>query len=281
MRHLSRLDLSEGVVLGQDLRVARRTFAGIRAAHGLSHGAVALLSAPDSNIKLSHSGSDRVAAYGLNLLPADASGDWNTCRYATAGCRSACLATSGQAGMERRAGRDRIFRARRAKLAFLGSSPVEFLALLAHEIDRIPVDVWAAAGWTVSLRLNVLSDIPWETIAPWLVARAAARGIALYDYTAWPSARRSRSSVVYLVDSVKETHTDTQIRRMARPVVVFDVPRGRALPATYLGRRVIDADTSDARFLDAEGTVRGLRYKHVASTTRALAVASGFVKVAS
>lgn len=282
-RFLRSADLSEGAVRGVDRRSARSAFAGIRSAHGLSHRAVALLTEPSGNIKLSHSGSQMVAGFGLNLLPADASGEWNTCRYATPGCRAACLATSGQAGMERRSGRDRIFRARRAKLAFLMSDPAAFFALLLDEVERLPQSKWAVKGWTVSLRLNVLSDIPWETFPSlgWFFSLLRDLDVVAYDYTAWPSSRRPRASAVYLVDSVKETHTDAAIRRMERPVVVFDVARGRDLPAFFLGRPVVDADASDARFLDAEGTVRGLRYKHVATTSKREAVASGFVKAAA
>jgi hypothetical protein len=303
------------------LRDARRTFARIRAAHGLTLAAVRLLSDPTANVKLSHSETDRVAAYGLNLLPADSYGDWqapsglsetvpaewfailtgraNTCRFASPGCRAACLATSGQAGMERRAGRDRLYRARRAKLAFLLVDPAAFLRVLVAEIDAMQDRAAAAlqkldvdpAGWTVSLRLNVLSDLPWETLAPWILRRATGQdgrhgltGIRAYDYTAWPTSRRSRDAAdvvgLYLVDSVKETHTDAEIAAMRRPVVVVDVKRGRDLPTVWRGRPAHDADRSDARFLDPADSVSLLRYKHVATCTAADALASGFVKQA-
>lgn len=292
VRHLSTHDLSLSTVDAVDRREAKKVFAGIRLTYGLSFAPVALLSDPSANVKLSHSSTDRVLAYGLNLLPADSHGAWNTCRYATPGCRSACLATSGQAGMERRAGKDRIYRARKAKLSFLAEHPTMFLALLLDEIRALPSKTNAALrkldlgtdGWVISVRMNVLSDIPWETLAPWLYSVMRELGIRSYDYTAWPTARRNRSLAdnlgLYLVDSVKETHTESQIRAMARPVVVFSTTRKGELPATYLGRRVIDADVSDARFLDEENTIRGLRFKHVASTSAAAAIASGFVKVA-
>lgn len=296
-------------VMAIPLPAARGAFAEIRGAHGLSRRAAPLLTEPDGNIKLSHSGSQKVAAYGLNLLPSDSSGDWrpsfatvldgtvsqdvyfricgsfNTCRFASPGCRAACLATSGQAGMEKRSGGNRIYRARRAKLAFLMANPAAFLRILIHEIDALKVSKWETAGFTVSLRLNVLSDIPWETVAPFLLARATDRGIRAYDYTAWPNAKRSRRTAdavgLYLVDSVKETHSDAQIRAMARPVVVVNIPRGRALPETFRGRPAHDADVSDARFLDPAGSVSLLRYKHVATCTASEAIASGFVKSAN
>ena len=277
-RHLSTFDLSESAVMATDLRAARAAMVPFRTSAGFKARSAKLLTAPNENLKLTHSGTDKVAAFGLSLAPADLSGDWNLCRYATKGCRAACLATAGN-GRYGATQRGRIW-----KTKFLAANPLAFLRVLVSEIDAIKVDKWAGAGFTVSFRFNVLSDLPWESLAPWILRRLAERTIRSYDYTAWPSARRDRAAAdllgYHLVDSVKETHSDAQIRRMARPVVVFNVNRGRALPATYLGRPVIDADVSDARFLDAEGTVRGLRFKNVTTTARAAAVASGFVKAA-
>lgn len=277
-RRLIGMGIGEAEVMAVSLGGAKRSMIGYRVAEGFRGVSVKLLTAPDENLKLSHSGVERVAAFGLSLAPADESG-WNVCRYATAGCRAACLATSGN-GRYGGTQRGRVW-----KTKWLGERPLEFLRVLVAEIDAIRVGAWSEAGWTVSFRFNVLSDLPWEVIAPWLVERIRDRGIRLYDYSAYPSSRRDRGVAsglgYYLVDSVKEKHSAAQIMAMDRPVVVFDVRRGAPLPATYLGRPVIDADVSDARFLDEEGTVRGLRYKNVSSTDRAAAIASGFVKVAS
>jgi hypothetical protein len=316
-RHLTSLNLSETAVMAISVPEARRLFAPIRFAHGLANGAVRLLSDPSANVKLSHSETDRVAAYGLNLVPSDSygaytvhyshvlSGDlthasWvmlnikaNTCRFASPGCRAACLATSGQAGLEMHSGKDRIYRARRAKLAFLLAHPLHFLRLLVAEIDDLRTRAHrelrklnlSTRGWKVSLRLNVLSDLPWETVAPWLLLRARKAGLVAYDYTAWPTAKRDRSAAtsvgLYLVDSVKETHSDAQIASMERPVVVVNISRSKSLPTTWRGRPAHDADRSDARFMDPSGSVSLLRYKHVATCTAADALASGFVKSAS
>lgn len=276
-RHLATSDLSEETVMALSLRDARQAMVPFRVAEGFKPLVVGLLTMPDDNLKLRHSETDKVAAHGLSLAPADLSDEWNTCRFSTKGCRSACLATSGN-GRYNSAQRGRIWRTR-----FLAAAPAAFLRCLVAEIDAIKVGAWTAAGWTVSFRFNVLSDLPWETLAPWILQRLASRGIRAYDYTAYPSSRRSRAAAdtvgYYLVDSVKETHTFAQIDAMARPVVVFNVGRGKPLPSKYRGRIVIDADVSDARFLDAEGTVRGLRFKNVTTTDRAAAIASGFVKV--
>jgi hypothetical protein len=275
-RTLLALDLGEGAVMARDLKAARTSMVGYRVAEGFNPHIVKLLTTPDENIKLTHSGTDRVAAYGLTLAPADLSGDWNTCRYATAGCRRACLATSGNG----RYGRTQAGRVWKTK--WLAERPLDFLRVLVDEIDAIKVEKWAAAGWTVSLRLNVLSDLPWEAIAPWLVERAAARGIRVYDYSKGYKRAEAAAAIGYdLSMSVHEKTTPVQIRSIRRPVVVFDVKRGHDLPAEYMGRRVIDGDRSDARFLDDSDVIVGLRFKAVTTTDRATAVASGFVRPAA
>ena len=55
--------------------------------------------------------------------------------------------------------------------------------------------------------------------------------------------------------------------------VVFAVKRGRPLPETFWGRRVIDADLTDLRYLDPAGVVCGLRAKGGAINDR-----TGFVR---
>jgi hypothetical protein len=284
LRVLRSVDLSEETVMAMSVKEARARWRAHRESMGLV-GAPRLTTEPNGSAKAEH-GLDaavRAAVWMVYLLPADSSGVYQTCRYASPGCRAACLAESGQQGMETRAGRKEsghIFRGRLARLTFLGADPVAFLRLLVAEVDGMARSKWAVKGFALGFRMNGTSDIPFETLVPWLFERALGLGIQPYDYTAWPTSRRDRgSSLVYLVDSVKETHSDAAIRRMARPVVVFDVTRQGALPEVWRGRRVVDADRSDARWLDEEGTVRGLRYKHVSSCSKADALASGFVKV--
>jgi hypothetical protein len=282
-RHLQKQDLSRESVMTLPLATARKEWSMVRQTIGLT-GTPQLLTPPNGSAKAEHGLTDTVpaATWMLYLLPSDASGIWNTCRFATAGCRAACLAESGQQGMETRSGHKEdghIYRGRLARLLFLGSNPQAFLRILAHELNRLPKTKWASKGFALGFRPNGISDLPFETLVPWLFDDVKASGVTPYDYTAWPTSRRDRAtSLVYLVDSVKETHSDADVDAMARPVVVFDVKRNAPLPSVWRGRPVIDADRSDARFLDAEGTVRGLRYKHVATCSKEDAVASGFVR---
>lgn len=282
-RHLSTFDLSEENVMSLPKSVALLSWANVRQSVGLK-GTPKLLTEPTGSAKAEHGIEEKAATFMLYLAAADLSGIWQMCRYATAGCRQACLVEAGQQGMETRSGRKatgHIFRGRLARTLFLGKDPVAFFRLMADEVDRIPRSAWAKKGFALGFRPNGTSDIPFEQLVPWLFERALRNGVQPYDYTAWPTRRRERAtSLVYLVDSVKETHSDEETDGMARPVVVFDVKRGAPLPETWRGRPVVDADKSDARWLDGEGTVRGLRYKHVASCSKAEAVASGFVRCA-
>src|SRR3954463_1040809 len=94
-RALLATDLAESTVRDMPLSVAKLTLATMRARHGFKAVARPLLTAPDENVKLTHSETDRVYAYGLSLSPAGLSG-WQVCRYRTAGCEAVCLATSGK-----------------------------------------------------------------------------------------------------------------------------------------------------------------------------------------
>jgi hypothetical protein len=276
-RALTAADLTEETVMAMPLAAAKLELASMRARHGFLPVARPLLTAPDGNVKLTHSETDRVYAYGLSLSPAGSSG-WQVCRYRTDGCEAVCLATSGKGAF------GKTQRARVWKTQLLAESPVAFLRVLASEIDAVgsKVPAKAAAGWTVSLRLNVLSDLPWETIAPWILTRAAAAGIRCYDYTKWPTARRAAAMTLGydLSESVTERSSDVEILTARRPVVVFSTRRGQSLPASYLGRTVVDGDRSDARFMDPAGCVVGLRFKQVTTGTVADGLASGFVRAA-
>jgi hypothetical protein len=59
--------------------------------------------------------------------------------------------------------------------------------------------------------------------------------------------------------------------------VVFDTKKGKALPDTWNGAVVIDADESDLRFLDGVGVVAGLRAKGKARKGKT----GGFIKASA
>jgi hypothetical protein len=131
----------------------------------------------------------------------------------------------------------------------------------------------------IGLRLNVITDIRWEAIAPTGLRLAIAMGVRPYDYTAYRMTDRAPMAGYHLTRSAKETTTDADIiADLASGVNVaipFAVRKGDPLPETFLGFPVIDGDLTDDRTLDPRGVVVGLRAKG----SRGKADASGFVRV--
>ena len=77
--------------------------------------------------------------------------------------------------------------------------------------------------------------------------------VQFYDYTKIPN-RRNVPSNYHLTFSRSETNHQDVILSQNNVAVVFDV-----LPATYLGRTVIDGTETDLRFLDPQNVVVGLK----------------------
>lgn len=143
------------------------------------------------------------------------------------------------------------------------------------------------------VRLNVISDVPWELVAPWIFdmfpgtpyGRGANRH-AFYDYTkvvgrqppqnydltfsfsgtnysevAWELNRGRRVAVVFFFPEVQSEFGKVITQADARKRVL---ERGRARMydgATWLGRPVIDGDADDVRPRDPGGVWVGLTWK--------------------
>ena len=197
-------------------------------------------------------GKSEVPSFGLSLAPAHTSEVWQVCRYSSPGCREVCLATAGNGRY------DTVTRARQYRTALLGDHPALFLRIVAHEVRKL-----VAKHGEVRFRFNILSDLPVEHFCPELLK---LEGVKAYDYTKYPSDRRTPSANYRLVGSVHERHTDNDIRGMVNDygsaAVVFDTLRDKPLPATYASVTVVDGDKSDDRTMASEGgVIIGLRAK--------------------
>lgn len=250
------------------VRQAREVWAELRESVGYKRSAGALLTSGASQQKL---GKNMLPSFGLMLTPErglmaaslrdvrDAfglTGAFNLCPLASKGCAAACLSRSGQSGMPAPQ------RAQAVRTAFLISHPFEAGLLIGAEIRKA-----IRRYGRINLRLNITSDIRWELVAPDMVQALADAGVLMYDYTAWSPADREASTDYSLTYSAKEpSHTSDEYLRgilvfggnVAMP---FDTPRGKALPETWQGFRVIDGDKSDERRNDPRGVVVGLRAK--------------------
>lgn len=228
---------------------ARALWAAIRVEYGFAPGGgnVNLL-AEGANVKIA---KNAIRTWTLTLTPADLSGKWNVCTWATRQCKEACVMwTAGRQYHSVRQGR-------LVRTAFLAEHPAAFLAILTAEVDRRE-----RKGQTFGLRLNVASDLRWENIAPWLFDGQHVRA---YDYTkapAWNTPANYR-----ITFSHSERWTDDKVRATIAAghnvAVVFDAAK-HDLPATYLGIPVIDGDLSDYRYADPSGVIVGLAAKGAA-----------------
>lgn len=168
------------------------------------------------------------------------------------------------------------------------ADPAAFLRLIDDKIDRAKRAA-AKRNQRLLVRLNLLSDLPWEAIAPWLFEKHA--DVQFYDYTKIPTRNPPKNYDLTLSFS----GTNEQECRRAlydhnqRIAVVFlamqyrngewvAVGEGtrrkmgeRSLPDRFDvwgdPRLVVNADVNDARFLDPpnemDGTacVAGLTWK--------------------
>jgi hypothetical protein len=211
-----------------------------------------LLTPPGANTKLA---KGSVPIYGLTLAPAGASG-YQLCPWRSAECEAACLGiTSGRSRFSN------VQQARIQKTRLLMENPVPFFHQLHVELLQA-ARKHGPGGF--AFRSNVLSDIPWETIAP-NIYRYTHRN---YDYT--KSFDRAMQSLHWVSPSLRLTLSFsghnwddcvTYMRYGGTAAVVFAEPKDHPLPYSYMGFRVVDGDESDARWLDPIGCIVGLRAK--------------------
>jgi hypothetical protein len=186
---------------------------------------------------------------GLSLSPSTMSGK-NFCPHASEGCKAACLNTAGMGVFSN------VQEARLKKSRFFIEKREDFLKLLNKEIFA-GIKKAKKERMKLAVRLNVLQDLPWEN----LIDMEAFDGVQFYDYT--PNPKRMISFLqgklpknYHLTFSRKEDN-QAQVELISSMggniATVF-----RSLPDKYLGRKVINGDETDLRFLDEKGTIVGL-----------------------
>lgn len=210
----------------------------------------------------------------LYLAPSDLSGR-NVCPHASEGCRLACLFSAGRGAF------DSVRDARIAKTHAFFADPKQFVEDLAENIEALKRKA-AREGLEPCVRLNGTSDLPWENLGGQIGVCLMRRfpDVRFYDYTKNPARIRAflagRLPENYsLTFSRSECNGETALelaKAGANVAVVFDTPKGEALPAKWAGRAVIDGDLHDLRFLDGRGRIVGLRAKGQAKKDE-----SGFV----
>lgn len=233
------------------------------------YGFKTLLSDGDSNAKLAKSNASGLAdddgrpylTYGLSLAPAETSG-YNVCQQATAGCKSTCLFVQGRGALPSNAA------VRVARTRFFFEQQAQFRMWLFRDIAAAQSKA-DRKGMRLAVRLNVLSDLPWERIMPELFE--AFPHVQFYDYTK-VLGRTTLPANYHLTYSRSESNDAGVLQLLAEGRNVAVVFQSKDLPTSWHGYDVINGDETDLRFLDRKGVVVGLYAKGTAKGN-----VSGFV----
>lgn len=190
----------------------------------------------------------------LHLAPSTLSGK-NTCPKATPGCAAACLNTAGRGGMFRRGETtNAIQKARIRKTVQYWFDRDTFLADLEADI-RKGIKFAEKQGLTPVFRLNGTSDL---AVEKWGIIEKFPT-VQFYDYTKVLGRKVAHLPNYHLTFSAadgNDADVAKAIKQGMNIAMVFD-----ALPDTYMGLEVIDADEHDLRFLDKKGVIAGLKAK--------------------
>jgi hypothetical protein len=155
---------------------------------------------------------------------------------------------------------------------------------------RSHVRVATKHGLRPAVRLNGTSDIPWESVRYTGVDGSVSTivdrfpDVQFYDYTKlairFKRPLPSNYDLTFSAADGNEAAVEFALSRGARVAVVFRNRRRPTLPArfwqlpkTYRGRRIVDADKHDLRFLEPAGVVCALKAKG-----RAVFDTTGFVR---
>jgi hypothetical protein len=211
-----------------------------------------------SNAKIIKGEKRGYMTFGLHLAPADLSG-FNVCKCASDGCRAACLNTAGR-GVYSKTQNTRIQKTRE-----FFSDKGKFMTQLVKEIEGC-LRKAAKKEVTPCFRLNLTSDLPWESIKYKGKSLMELFPKAIfYDYTKNPSRMTS-----FLTKKFPKNYHLTFSRSESNGVLCPPILRSKGtvaivfrggLPAKWRGFKVVDGDIDDLRFLDRKGCVVGLKQK--------------------
>lgn len=188
------------------------------------------------------------------------SGVLNMCTSSTPGCRASCLRRSGQLGLP--AGDLAV----RIRTRFMYFHPFEFFVCWFAELETHSRRA-RAMGKSLVVRGNGTTDVRLEDLFPteYFDLYRHSEYTKHWDRDVLPHPNH------YIVKSAKERKP---LPVGENVVVAVHVRRGDPLPRRFEGRRVVDGDVHDLRFLDPQGEYAVLvRAKGVGRRD-----ASGFVR---
>jgi len=205
-------------------------------------------------------GSEYLTAI-MYLAPADQVEGINMCPMAVlAGCKAGCLNTAGR-------GKFSNVQAARVRKTILWRDNREmFLAQLEVDLDRFSA-YCLRKGIKPCVRLNGTSDVPWEN---YIDMENDFPEIQFYDYTKTSNRLHKKLpknySITLSYSEASDRYADMirldALKTGANMAVVWRTQD--AIPETFLGRKVIDGDKDDLRFLDPAECVVALYAKGAA-----------------
>jgi hypothetical protein len=194
----------------------------------------------------------------LYMLP-----NYKTCPSASKGCMKACLQSAGRGKFSN------VREARKAKRDLFYSDQKFFMASLVWSIEKV-IRKAKRENLTPVIRLNGTSDIDYENIRLESGKNIFETfpNVQFYDYTT----RDDRTSALrgdwynyHLTFSRKEDNESKAIKVHevfgVNVAVVFD-----KVPEVWQGKKVINGDETDLRFLDKHNVIVGLTAKGKAKT---------------
>ena len=220
---------------------------------------------PKTDKNQSVEGLENYVILHLNLAPSDLSG-YNVCPMASQGCKMACLHTAGNPVFQAQKDKGRINRAR-----FYMQDRPNFMKQLVRELENFVK--WCKKNNKIgAVRLNTTSDISWEIFEIF----EKFPTLQFYDYTkiqkrAMKFARGEYPPNYHLTYSLNEDNYDRAVEVLNEGGNIAVVFR-KDLPDTFMGKKVVNGDLHDLRYLDPKNVVVGLKAKGKAKTDY-----SGFV----
>lgn len=173
-----------------------------------------------------------------------------------ANCFGPCLTTAGRGKYQK----TQLSRIRKTLLYFLDRE--YFIQMLITDIHKGARSA-KKKGMEFAVRLDGTSDIPWERTA--VMGAVRASGAIAYDYTKIISRILAAPKEYHLILSYSGSRGAyrTAVEKFAyeNPTINIAVVFRKEMPEIFLGRRVINGDETDLRFLDEVGVVVGLKAK--------------------
>jgi len=215
-----------------------------------------------------------------SLTPRKRVQQWSLCAGSNADCENSCLVYSGRNVAD-------VYNHRRKAVGTLAllERPDAFCRMLIEAI-RIHAKSDLCKEMEPFVRLNVLSDVPWELLIPGMFSHFEGGPIRFYDYTKVGGRKPPPNyDLTFSYSGTNETLARAELARGFRVAAVFMALKAASrrswktfryvgpspgkgkqrpqavLPETFWGLPVIDGDVSDIRPRDPRACIVGLRWK--------------------